>query len=838
MTVFRFRYHFLILAIILASIALHVSPAGIVDVTTVLPEPALSLPTPGAAYNDPTFGTQTIRLMDAKARGLGKAIPEYSNLQPWNANMTSLLLTTNAGHSIVDASTLATKAMLDTGPIAVRWSPVDPDILFDLKSGSNSLYRYSVSAKTETAWCTFPEYTRFLRDQSYEEMSNDGRLIALVGVRPDGVYEIFVYDVVNKVKHRPLPTSDVGLNWVAMAPSGRYVVVLWGTNGYIRLRGVEAFDIEMNYAGHVHSAHGHADLTMDSDGKDYLIVEAGNDAYGPFPGNMLVKARVPDGITYDASGQPDWTTSIANGGQTALLQMNAKNDGTFGIHASGRNTRLHGTPNQWAIISTDVAIDPTSKPWIPLQGEIFRVYLDSRNTAPHVERLAHHRSSIMTFASDGCTNPDLYWAQPHATVSPDGTKVLFGSNWHRVCDLTNPVDPFVLSLSGSPNPPPQPPPSGSLANLPNNTWIKLSPTFSPSGWSGLQARSYSGMAWDDKDGLLIDFGGGHGSYLGNDVDLFNPSVTTWTQAYPPEFAPYVSGGSTSTDPYTALTNGTLPIPSAVQANTPTGKPWCAHTYQAMAFNNNGVMLYIDLRLTTWTYTPSGGWVKMSPSATPTAWDSLGNSLVYCPDIDTFVLFTPGGQTWTYKYTGSLTAPWTQITGTGPSSRQHHAMAYDSVNHKVVLFGGDSGGDRNDTWLFDTISKGWTNAMPSGQIPPPREAHGLAYDSKNGVVIAYGGRFVSGNTVTLLDDMYMYQVASNTWLQVQQPALRPSAAGNGLIFGGFVYSPKYNVFFLKNDANGYIRPSGDQSYALTDTWAYRYRTAPGSTPRAPTGVIIK
>src|SRR5262249_4859241 len=57
-----------------------------------LPEPPLALPAPGVPYNDPTFGTRTVRIMDVKAQGYGFMVPEYSQLQAWNADMTRLLV--------------------------------------------------------------------------------------------------------------------------------------------------------------------------------------------------------------------------------------------------------------------------------------------------------------------------------------------------------------------------------------------------------------------------------------------------------------------------------------------------------------------------------------------------------------------------------------------------------------------------------------------------------------------------------------------------------------------------------------------------------------------------
>ncbi len=50
-------------------------------------------------------------------------------------------------------------------------------------------------------------------------------------------------------------------------------------------------------------------------------------------------------------------------------------------------------------------------------------------------RIAHHRSH-------GGNGPQGYWAEPHASISPSGTRVLFGSDWGG----GETVDTYVIEL--------------------------------------------------------------------------------------------------------------------------------------------------------------------------------------------------------------------------------------------------------------------------------------------------------------------------------------------------------------------------------------------------------
>lgn len=80
--------------------------------------------------------------------------------------------------------------------------------------------------------------------------------------------------------------------------------------------------------------------------------------------------------------------------------------------------------------------------------------------------------------------------------------------------------------------------------------------------------------------------------------------------------------------------------------------------------------------------------------------------------------------------------WRQVATTGPSSRYGHALAYDSVRGRVVLFGGlTSTGPRDqDTWEWNGTA--WTRVTQLG--PPFRYGHAMAYDASRGRVVLFGG----------------------------------------------------------------------------------------------------
>src|SRR5262249_51450577 len=85
--------------------------------------------------------------------------------------------------------------------------------------------------------------------------------------------------------------------------------------------------------------------------------------------------------------------------------------------------------------------------------------------------------------------------------------------------------------------------------------------------------------------------------------------------------------------------------------------------------------------------------------------------------------------------------WVEWSGSGPSRREGHTMAYDSARGVTVLFGGEDNGTRSgETWEWDGAS--WNLRASSG--PSPRFGHAMVYDSARAVTVLFGG-FDGGGT---------------------------------------------------------------------------------------------
>jgi len=91
-----------------------------------------------------------------------------------------------------------------------------------------------------------------------------------------------------------------------------------------------------------------------------------------------------------------------------------------------------------------------------------------------------------------------------------------------------------------------------------------------------------------------------------------------------------------------------------------------------------------------------------------------------------------GDTWEYN---PSTSSWTQLAVTGPSPRAYGAFAYDAVRNVTVLFGGNDGSYRNDTWEWNGTA--WTERFPTAS-PSARYFLGAWWDPNRGRVAIFGG----------------------------------------------------------------------------------------------------
>ena len=119
-----------------------------------------------------------------------------------------------------------------------------------------------------------------------------------------------------------------------------------------------------------------------------------------------------------------------------------------------------------------------------------------------------------------------------------------------------------------------------------------------------------------------------------------------------------------------------------------------------------------------------------------------------------------GDTWVWNGDS-----WNIAATTGPSARFGASMVFDTNHNRVVLFGGArfaSNGSLTllgDTWEWD--GRIWTKVSPPTS-PPARYLHAMAYDTQRGRVVLFGG--VSAGSAR---DQETWEYNGSTWTRVTQ-----------------------------------------------------------------------
>ncbi len=372
------------------------------DSTAVIVPPDMARPSVGERVTDPAFGTTLTRLTDASESG-GFATHIYSQLQAFSADNAYLLLIEMDVYTILRMDDLSRVEGLDTSPWNTpRWHPAQPRVIVHFDSNEDTTLRLQFtdvdSLTTETIF-TFPaNYERIRSNQSFDELSADGRWLAGMGSTADGDNLIFALNLEERALGAQLSLNDlysgacqpdpewgmVEPDWIGVSPLGDYLVIQWAGDGVERCHGLELFDIQTGaFVGRAYDGHQHGDLGV-----------------------------LPDGLTqffmtyelYHPSGMLSTGLRLLPGTETASEPQYLQAMDWNGEHISCRG------PDGVCLLTMTARPDDG---WSALEGELILQFTDGT-----IRRLAHHRSS-------SCG----YWVQPRASQSRDGRYVVFASDW-------------------------------------------------------------------------------------------------------------------------------------------------------------------------------------------------------------------------------------------------------------------------------------------------------------------------------------------------------------------------------------------------------------------------
>jgi len=390
--------------------------------TPSLDEPAARVP-----FRDPVFGTCLVRVTDRTtdlspddiSAGLKN---EYSRVQSFNADGSRLLARgIDATWYLYDAATLQPlggELPLRDEP---RWDAADPDLIYFTVPDEIQLMSYNVQTGEQTLVHDFADdfpgqAVAYVWTRWEGRPSSDSRYWGLIANDPEGdALAFLVYDrqtdqVIAKRDTRGVPGVDEGIDHVTISPLGNYFLASFDRyceHGQLgndaHPCGLMVYDRNLTNGRSLLRIIGHYDVALDAEGREVVIFQDIDE----------------DNISL---------LDLATGTVTPLWPIDFGHS-PLGFHFSGC---AFGRPG-WALISTHSGGHPTAYTW--MDDQVFAVELkpDGR-----VVRLAHTHSVV-----DQEQEQD-YWAEPHASVNQDFTRVVFTTNWGR--SGTEEVEMFMVEL--------------------------------------------------------------------------------------------------------------------------------------------------------------------------------------------------------------------------------------------------------------------------------------------------------------------------------------------------------------------------------------------------------
>jgi len=361
--------------------------------------------------SDPVLGTAFVRITTPgreisaqTACGLDYCRHRYSSAQAWNADQSLLVITAGCpGFCFLDGKEYVPLFWRPSSRAECEWHPTDPTLMICVTN--KEIYSWEVRKDIKRPIYNSQDYTGLRFGPSKGNLSLDGAKLAVRGVNRLGEEVVFAYDIAESKKYPDIKLSALkGANsYCTIAPSGRFIFCYQEHTEDANAAYVLTLDGGLVQHWPEHHRPGHGDLTVDADGRDIYVGISKSD-----PDKFhVIKRRLEDGVV------------------TNLLTRSSAQ------HVSARNIKRPG----WVFVTFGPSV-PTgrrAKGWAPYIQEIAALRLDGSGL---LREIVHTQSAKHN-----------YWSEAHASPSPDGSQVIWASNWGRP---GGPVSSYVARVIWEP----------------------------------------------------------------------------------------------------------------------------------------------------------------------------------------------------------------------------------------------------------------------------------------------------------------------------------------------------------------------------------------------------
>ncbi|MDD5570207.1 MAG: kelch repeat-containing protein [Bacteroidales bacterium] len=306
----------------------------------------------------------------------------------------------------------------------------------------------------------------------------------------------------------------------------------------------------------------------------------------------------------------------------------------------------------------------------------------------------------------------------------------------------------------------------------------------------------------DKNSFFLTLGSGGDSAAYSEL-MYNDNIGKWINFFPADtlYGPWGDSVGT-TRGKGQLSLSVFPTPGynfGFQNVNYGGRTYLRPNLQSSEMTRNGYAfrqyayaqelhkIFYYVSNITFSYdTHTRRWDTIQPPTHPSIAERGGahalrwGSMAYDP-VNHEVLLAGGGGvdakngcvgTWVYK---PSTRKWTKLNlATEPEPRAYTSMVYDEAHQKIILFGGDHMDYlTNDTWVYDCQTRTWTKKNPA-IAPSPRAGHTLIYLPKSKTVVLYGGYIYNSETGYMVNiyepktphELWKYDCVSNVWTLIK------------------------------------------------------------------------
>jgi len=401
---FKFSFLFILVSVFYLN-AQDLTEGLLVNDLALHPMQPLAKPPYLGTAIDPSFGTTIRRISNAPIGGV--VVPMYSTIQAWNADESLMILydQTISDHQLLDGMNYEyIRHLTDVSPADLEqifWDFNDPDVFYYPEAGSNDFIKYTVSTGGKQILVNLASVSNCTSGIS---MGNDVQMMSWdsdVLTFRCGNTDVYSY----RISTATLTNINVqNVNWVAPMP---------GPSGNL-----------FHHRAGVYDSNGSLNLSLNSYGGEHSCLgktASGDDAY-----LAIAFAQGPNGGCIGDIIAHNLSTGVCTDIISQALGYDYPQSGTHLSAISHKNTE-----GGWMCASM-MGYEQDGQDLLDQELVIARI--DEGN--PIVCRIGHHRSDEDDYD---------YWGEPHAVMSPTGTRVLYGSDWSGAEDGQS-VDSYVIEL--------------------------------------------------------------------------------------------------------------------------------------------------------------------------------------------------------------------------------------------------------------------------------------------------------------------------------------------------------------------------------------------------------